>query len=116
MGAAGSPNGSRDPPPFAPAPCPLAGFCRRRRQTFDRTEWRAAYTQTSALTFKALGHPAYEAERLAVSGSRREPRPGVARRAARRPPLTVAGPWPGDGATLATPAPARRSTLLSKVS
>jgi len=37
--------------------------------TFDRADWRAAYTNATAPAFKALGHPVYDVEFLAVSGS-----------------------------------------------
>jgi hypothetical protein len=37
--------------------------------TFDRPDWRAAYMHATGPTFKALGHPVYDVEYLAVSGS-----------------------------------------------
>ena len=40
--------------------------------TFDRPSWRAAYNNATAPTFKALGHPVYDAVFLAVSGSTAE--------------------------------------------
>ena len=40
--------------------------------TFDRPDWRAAYDHATAPTFKQLGHPVYDVEFLAVSGSTAE--------------------------------------------
>jgi hypothetical protein len=40
--------------------------------TFDRPDWRAAYANATAPTFKSLGHPVYDAVFLAVSGSTAE--------------------------------------------
>jgi hypothetical protein len=40
--------------------------------TFDRPDWRAAYANAVAPTFKTLGHAVYDAEFLAVSGSTAE--------------------------------------------
>ena len=40
--------------------------------TFDRPDWRAAYTNAVAPTFKSLGHPVYDVKFLAVSGSTAE--------------------------------------------
>jgi hypothetical protein len=40
--------------------------------TFDRPDWRAAYTNAVAPTFKQLGHPVYDQVFLAVSGSTAE--------------------------------------------
>jgi hypothetical protein len=40
--------------------------------TFDRPDWRAAYANAVAPTFKSLGHPVYDVEYLAVSGSTAE--------------------------------------------
>ena len=40
--------------------------------TFDRPEWRAAYSRSLAPAFKALGHPVYDVIYIAVSGSTAE--------------------------------------------
>jgi hypothetical protein len=40
--------------------------------TFDRADWRRAYNGAVAPTFKSLGHPVYDVDFLAVSGSTAE--------------------------------------------
>lgn len=40
--------------------------------TFDRADWRAAYSNAVAPTFKSLGHPVYDVDYVSVSGSTAE--------------------------------------------